>query len=157
MRRSSLFHGPVLVFLILSLGFQTVAFGQDRPIMDFDNYGNLCWEDEVAVLNSFASKLLADKTLIAYVVIYAGRQSCPGEAKYRGERAKKYLVKKGVEAKRVVVMDGGYRIELTWYVHMLPKDGPPYEPDLTLDQSDVSVRRRCVDKIFARVLCLDRK
>jgi hypothetical protein len=148
MRRARVFQRLVLVLMILGLGMQTVA--QDQPIRDYDNYGNIRWADEMMVLNRFAKNLLADKSMIGYFVVYAGLQSCPGEAKYRGERAKRYLIKQGVERKRLVVLDAGYKEEVTWFWVMLPKDAAPYEPIPSLYKKSILVRKRCVDKGFAR-------
>ena len=58
----------------------------------FDSYGNISWEDEKAHLDNFAIALQQDQDLIGYIIVYAGRCACVGEAKDRALRAKKYVV-----------------------------------------------------------------
>jgi hypothetical protein len=78
-------------------------------ITPFDEYGNICWEDEQARLDNFAIQIQKDPTLVGYIVVYAGRISCLDESKYRGNRARNHVLKRGVDPKRVIFKDGGYR------------------------------------------------
>lgn len=82
----------------------------------FDSYGDLSWEDEKAHLENFAIALQNDRDSIGYIIVYAGRRSCVGEAKDRALRTKKYLIQtRAIEASRIKMIDGGYREELTSY------------------------------------------
>jgi hypothetical protein len=70
-------------------------------------------------LDAFASYLKENPHFQAYIMSYAGRRTFRGEAKTRGQSAKRYLVKsKGVKPSRITVVDAGYRqhwvVEL-WY------------------------------------------
>ena len=120
-----------------------------------DVYGNLCWENERARLDNFAIRLQNDPKLIGYIVVYAGRISCRDEAKYRGNRARNYVLKLGVDPKRVIFKNGGFQRDLETVLHVQPKTWPDYQvSQFTLSKDEVSIRR-CIDKVFARVLCLN--
>lgn len=124
-------------------------------ITPFDEYGNICWEDEQAHLGNFAIQIQHDPTLVGYIVVYAGRISCRDESKYRGNRARNHVLKRGVDPKRVIFKDGGYRPDIQTVLHLQPKDKPDYETTPKLNKDEVSIRR-CFDKVFAKVLCLDK-
>ena len=61
-------------------------------ITPFDEFGNICWEDEKARLDNFAIQLQQDPALVGYIVVCAGRVSCANEARVRGERKKRWVV-----------------------------------------------------------------
>ena len=122
----------------------------------FDSYGNICVEDERARLDNFAVQLQNQKSDVGYIIVYAGRSSCVDEAKYRGKRAKDWVVKRGVPSERVVVIDGGYRKDVQTVLTLIDKEQPVPLPSSELENSQVSVHK-CVDKVFARVLCLNQK
>ncbi|HSE31241.1 MAG TPA: hypothetical protein VLA93_06660 [Pyrinomonadaceae bacterium] len=124
------------------------------PTTPFDEYGNICWEQEQARLDNFAIQLQHDQELIAYIVVYAGRISCREEATYRGNRARDYVVKRGLDSKRVIFKDGGFRLDLQTVLHLQPRSKPDYEVHPTLSKDKASIKR-CIDKVFAKVLCLN--
>lgn len=98
------------LFLILIFGNQLIA---EQTHMKFDKYGDLSVKEEEKRLNDFVIQLRLSQDWKGYVLVYAGRCSYAGEAMARAERAKRYLVKRGIEASRIVTMDGGYRHEFT--------------------------------------------
>lgn len=116
-------------------------------------YGNVCWEDEKSQLNRLAEILKNDESLVGYIVVYAGQISCPGDAKYRAERARKWVVKRGVKSDRVIAMDGGHRIEVQTVLHLQDKAEPAYKPYPLLNKEAIIIKKRCVDKVFARGIC----
>ena len=72
-------------------------------------YGDLPWAKERRQLDGLAASLGGDPDLIGYIVVYAGRRACAGEAQARALRAKKYLVEKGgVDANRLIWQDAGH-------------------------------------------------
>jgi len=125
------------------------------PVTPFDEYGNICWENEQARLDNFAIQLHNDPELMGYIVVYAGRISCRDEAKYRGNRARNYVVqKRGADPNRVIFKDGGFQPELQTALILRSRSSRDYEIKPTLSKDQVSIKH-CVDKVFAKVLCLN--
>jgi hypothetical protein len=116
-------------------------------------YDNVCWEDEKSQLNLFAQILKNEESSVGYIVVYAGHISCPGEAKYRAERARNWVLKRGIKSDRVIAMNGGHRIEVQTVLHLQDKAEPAYEPYPMLNKEAITIKKRCVDKVFARALC----
>jgi hypothetical protein len=80
----------------------------------FDEFGNISCEDELARLDNLAITLQNDPTLQVHIIIYGGRVGFRNEALARAARMKSYLVQsRGLEADRVMTVDGGYRNELS--------------------------------------------
>ena len=151
--RTLLIIGALLLFLIGASSAQDPRDDLRHPW----EYGNVCWKDEQGPLDHFAEILKNSPELVGYIVVYAGRISCPGEAKYRAERAKKWVVKQGVNADRVIAVDGGYMVEVETVLHLQSKKDPSYEPSSMLNKDAVSIsRRHCVDKVFELKLCPNR-
>lgn len=125
-----------------------------HPNSPFDSYGNICWEDEQARLDNFAIALQNAPTVTGEIIVFAGKQSCSGEARYRGNRARNWILKRRLDPKRVVVIEAGFHEEVTTYLIVRPKGSDPYDLRPTLSKKEVSIKR-CVDKVFARVVCLD--
>lgn len=136
------------IVLVALVGFAGI---NDECVVDqwFDSYGDLSWEDEKAHLDNFAIALHNDPDSLGYVIVYAGRRSCFGEAKSRALRAKNYLVQtRAVAASRIKSIDGGYREELTVILQPAPRGAPEIAVSPTLKPSEVKIRhckpsRRC--------------
>jgi hypothetical protein len=80
----------------------------------FDEFGNINCEDEAARLDNLAITLMNDPTLQVHIVMYGGRVSPRNQALARAARMKSYLVHtRGIEQGRVIIIDGGYRNELS--------------------------------------------
>ena len=94
----------------------------------FDNYSEISWADETGRLDNFAFHLQRQATTTGYVIVYTARQAPTGEAQSKAERIKTYLVdKRGIEAQRIVTIDGGRRKQ--WHVELfaIPRNAPaPY-------------------------------
>jgi hypothetical protein len=141
------------IAILLSILWVYSVPAQHTP---FDSYGNICVEVERARLDNFAVQLQNQKSYVGYIIVYAGQSSCVDEAKYRGKRAKDCVVKRGVPSERVVVIDGGYREEVQTVLTLTDKERPVPLPSSELEKSQVSIHK-CVDKVFARVLCPNQK
>ena len=127
------------------------------PNSPFDHYSNICWEDEQARLDSFAITLSNYPTATGQIVVYAGRLACRDEAKYRGTRAKDYVIKRaGLDPRRVEFKDGGFAREVDTYLIVKPKGASDYDVPESLSKDKVSIKR-CFDKVFAKVMCLNRR
>ena len=128
------------------------------PNSPFDEYGNICWENEKARLDNFAIALQNQPTATGEIMVYAGKFSCPDEAKYRGHRVRDYLMKKrGVPSQQIVVKDGGFQEEVNIVLIVVPKGASPWQYRTGIPKEKVSIKRRCSDKVFARVLCLNER
>ena len=103
-----------------------------------DEYGNLKFADEQALLDNLAIELLNGPEGVGYIVGFGGRRSRRGEAARRIARAKRYLVKvRGVPAERIVTIDGGYRNNLAVELRVRPKEMRPPQPFPTVDPKEV--------------------
>jgi hypothetical protein len=130
------------------------VFAPDSP---FDTYGDICFEDEKARLDNFAIALQQNPNWIGLVVVYAGSQSCAGEARYRANRAKKWVIGRGIEPDRIIVRDAGYEDDVATTLLLWPKDKPAYEGlSGRLARSEVKIFRHCRSKIFRSRKCPNR-
>lgn len=107
-----------------------------------DEYGNIRFNDEKARLDNFAVELQNDPTAQAYLVCYGGRVGRAGEAQARCDRAKNDLVtRKGIDASRIVTVDGGYREDLTVELWVVPSGAQPPTASPNVDPSEVRTTR----------------
>jgi hypothetical protein len=82
------------------------------PLAELDIYGDIPFTEEKARLDMLASELRDKPDLRGYIIVYAGKRACAGEADARARSAKSYLVnERGIKANRIVAADGGYREE----------------------------------------------
>lgn len=94
-----------------------------RPARKFDEYGNIRFNDEKARLDNFAVQLQQDPTATGYVIGYG---SCDAEGQTRANRAKDYLVNtRGIDAGRIMVVDGGCLPELQVQLWIAPQGATP--------------------------------
>lgn len=107
-----------------------------------DEYGNIKFNDEKARLDNYAIELQNDPTAQGYLVCYGGRTGRTGEAQRRCDRAKNYLVStRGIDASRIVTVDGGFREELTVELWIVPSGANPPQSTPTVDPSEVRPAR----------------
>jgi hypothetical protein len=118
----------------------------------FDEYGDICWEDEKARLDNFAIQLQRDSDVVGYITVYAGRTSCTNEARTRGERKKRWVLARGVDASRVILRDGGYMDQPSTILQPLRK-GMEYPMRSGLETAEVTIIRACKGKVFHRAKC----
>jgi hypothetical protein len=136
--------GICLVFglAVLSENITATCSASERP-QKFDEFGDVTCEDELARLDNFTHGVLAIPESQAYIIVYGGRRGRGNEAKARAARMKFYLVKiRGMKAKRIVTLDGGFREELSsefWIVG--PGHSAPL-PTPTIAPKDVRLRGR---------------
>jgi hypothetical protein len=105
----------------------------------FDQYGNIPFKDEKERLANFALQLQSEPELYGYIIAYGGRVSYEGQARERAERARTYLTSNSnLLSDRIVIIDGGYREDLTVELWILPPDTPP-TPSPTVRPEDVQI------------------
>ncbi|MGB8507046.1 MAG: hypothetical protein WCD76_01445, partial [Pyrinomonadaceae bacterium] len=116
----------------------TVNFPQIVSARKIDEYGNVKFNDEKARLDNYAIELQNDPTAQGYVIAYGGRRGRTGEAQARADRAKDYLVNtRGIDASRIVTLDGGYREDLTVELWLVPTGATTPTASPTVDPSEV--------------------
>jgi hypothetical protein len=94
-----------------------IAVGAQPPTK-FDEYGNIRFNDEKARLDNYAIQLQNQPGAQGYIIAFG---SCAGEAQARADRAKDYLVNtRGIDAGRIVTMDGGCRSDLSVELWIVP-------------------------------------
>ena len=117
-----------------------VCCAQEQP-RKFDEFGNVTCEDELARLDNFTNELLNDANAQGYLIVYGGRRGRRNEAKARAARMKFYLVRnRGLDAKRIITLDGGYREELTTELWVMRRGGSAPAPTPSVNPGDVKHR-----------------
>jgi hypothetical protein len=92
----------------------------------FDEFGDIARNDEKARLDSFAVRLQEDQTAQGYIIVYGARKGRAGNALRRGEQQRAYLVStRGIDASRIVVLDGGTREQLRTVLWIVPAGATP--------------------------------
>ena len=108
----------------------------------FDEYGNIRFNDEKARLDNYAIPLQNDPGAQGYIIAYGGRRGVAGEAQARADRAKNYLVNtRGIDAGRLVTVDGGYREDLTVELWIVPTGATAPTATPNVDASEVQIVR----------------
>jgi hypothetical protein len=110
----------------------------------FDTYGNIAFEDAKARLDNFAIQLEAIKSedlkAKGYIIVYAGRRSYAGEAQFRADCAKNYLVKvRNIDAESLIAVDGGFREDFTVELYLFPGDVYPPLLEPTISPKKVEI------------------
>ncbi|MEK6284305.1 MAG: hypothetical protein AABO57_01025 [Acidobacteriota bacterium] len=91
-----------------------------------DEYGKLKPKDEDERLDKLMIELSLDTTAQSYIIAYGGRASRAGDAQKTANKAKAYLVsKRGLDAARVVIVDGGLREEPAIELWIVPSSAQP--------------------------------
>jgi hypothetical protein len=123
------------------------------PYQFFDEYGNICWGDEMARLDNFAIELQHDPNLIGIIIVYDGNLSCRDEAIARAIRARKYVVEsRGVEWNRVIWRYSGHEEYLTTILQPIPRGAPELKVGAWLSLNEVNVIN-CRAKMYRRRQC----
>jgi hypothetical protein len=133
------------------------AYTAVRPnyIRKFDQYGDICCEDEKARLDNFAVALQNAPDAVGYIIFYGGRRhSYPycysrrrrlprrGEASARASRIKPYLVNaRGIDSKQIVLINGGYQESWTADLWIVPKGATAPEPTPTVKPEEIRFRK----------------
>jgi hypothetical protein len=108
------------------------SFTVNQPTVSrkFDEYGDIRFNDEKARLDNYAIQLQNEPGATGYIVVYAARTGPAGQAQARADRAKDYLVNtRGIDAARIMTIDGGCREELTVELWITPQGATPPTAD----------------------------
>ncbi|HSE32112.1 MAG TPA: hypothetical protein VLA93_11120 [Pyrinomonadaceae bacterium] len=96
-----LLHNQMLLVVFLLLFTPASQDPNNQQIADprqFDEWGDMVFSEEKARLDNVAIHWKEQPQSIIYLIVYAGKKSCVGEATARGLRAKKYLIKHNVQS-----------------------------------------------------------
>ncbi len=108
------------------------------PTRKLDEYGDISWNDERARLDNFTIELQSSPTAEGYMTCYGGRVGRAGEAMRRCRRAKNYVSGyRGIDAARLVTVDGGYREDLTVELWVVPPGATPPSVTPTVNPREV--------------------
>jgi hypothetical protein len=103
-------------------------------------YGAVPLTVERSHLDRLADELRKDTTAQGYILSYAGRRSRAGEASWRGERAKRYLIRSGgFDPRMIVVIDAGYRDTRATELYIVPSGVTPPLASPTVDPGEVKI------------------
>ena len=138
----------VFFVLVFVLSATTVSGQHPRKFDEIPAF--FPWSDVMARLDNVATNFQREPTnIVLYIIAYAGRQACLGQADDLNLRAKKYLVRRGVASTRVILIDGGYLEKTMLDVWMLPSDVYPPQAEPNIDRKLVRVRN-CGKRSSAR-------
>jgi hypothetical protein len=88
-----------------------------------NTYGELVFDVEKTRLAGLAAALRKEPDAQGYIIVYGGHCSADTQAQERAERAKDWLINQhGIDASRIVTIDGGYRDTLTTEIFIGPLD-----------------------------------
>lgn len=94
----------------------------------FDQYGDIKFEDEKARLDNFAIQLFNQPGSSGQILMYTGQRTFKGEAAYRLDRARSYLVNfRGIDSGRIVTLDCGFYPDLSTSLMIVPSGAEPME------------------------------
>jgi len=97
----------------------------------FDSYANLPTDDEAARLDAFYEALRNQSQVRGVLIGYNQTTVAPGIFLRRLYGDRRYLVEmRGLDADRVVVVEGGYREKFTIELWLVPNESPPPTPTL---------------------------
>ena len=135
MTQAKVLHTFVLLVLLGPPTGGSSSVKADEPWLSHYS-GSISWEMEMAHLDNFSIQIMNEPSLIGYILVYSGEDSCRGEAQARALRMKNYMMEvRGVPWNKVMWRDGGrYRGKGLEIFHLgIPKDKLhgtmfPYEP-----------------------------
>ena len=145
----------IVVTIMIFLAFSEIVYSETRPIQIFDSFGDVCCDAEKARLDNFAIALEHQPDSTGYIIFYGGTHykypSCSskrealtqrGQSQARVARLKPYLVNlRGIDARHIVVIDGGYRETWTAELWIVPKGANPPTPTPTLKPREIRYRK----------------
>jgi hypothetical protein len=110
---------------------------------EFDECNNCTFDDQKARLDNLAVELQNDPTTRAHIIAYGGRMSPLGQVEKLMSRARDYLInQRGIDASRLVVVNGGFREEDSVELWLVPSGAQAPRPTPTVQASEIKGRKR---------------
>ena len=114
---------------------QTLESRPFYPGIAFDEYGNLSFNREKPRLDNLAFYLKQNEpTLLGYYIVYRSRGMQSVDVERRSKRAKDYMVKQGIDAKRIVTMMAGCKEDFEIVLYAIPTSMAPPLPEANCDK-----------------------
>src|SRR5215510_2901778 len=95
------------------------------PWVKFDEYSEISDKAQQQRVKNFVFQLRATRGSVAVIVASGGAKSCPDEAKQRAARVRQLLLRSGIDAHSIRVVDAGYEKQWTIALFLGPRDAPP--------------------------------
>jgi hypothetical protein len=142
----------VLVFAIITsalIANTSLVASAPVPTSAFDRYGAITWDDEMARLDNFAIQLQNVPNSTGFIVMVDADGGCPGEAKVRAVRAKRYIVEhRGVPWNRVAWRVDGYSTDVRTTLWIVPTGVSAPEPYLDANSGkDGPLTKKCQTRL----------
>jgi hypothetical protein len=110
---------------------------------EFDECVSCTFDDQKARLDNLAVELQNDPTTRAYIIAYGGRMSPVGQVEKLMSRARNYIVtQRGIDASRLVVVNGGFREEDNVELWVVPSGASAPQPTPTVQAGEIKRSRR---------------
>jgi hypothetical protein len=106
---------------------------------EFDECNSCSLDDQKARLDNLAVELQNDPSTRAYILAYGGRMSPLGQVEKLMSRSRDYLItQRGIDASRIVVVNGGFREEDSVELWLVPSGAAAPKPTPTVQAGDVN-------------------
>lgn len=117
----------IILFAIFVIPWIVPAQVTTKPeARKFDEFGDIQVSDLKARLDNFAIRLQQEPTTKGFMIVYVSRRDLPGLSMRLAGRAKDYLVNsRGIQADRLVMVDGGVTDCLTQEFWIVPPGATP--------------------------------
>ena len=110
---------------------------------EFDECNACTFDDQKARLDNLAVELQNDPSTRGYILAYGGRMSPIGQVEKLMSRARDYLVtQRGIDASRLVVVNGGFREEDNVELWIVPSGAAAPQPTPTVQAGEVNPGRK---------------
>jgi hypothetical protein len=110
---------------------------------EYDECNNCTFDDQKARLDNLAVELQNDPSTRAHIIAYGGRMSPLGQVEKLMSRARDYLVtQRGIDASRLVVVNGGFREEDSVELWLVPSGAPAPRPTPTVQAGEIKARKK---------------
>jgi hypothetical protein len=128
--------------MLLITSSVSYASAKARKFLVYGMDGANC-ETEMAHLDNYAIALLNERQTKAYVIAYGGRRgTARSEMQVRRSRIKRYLVNnRGIDKKRISVVDGGFRESLSIELWIVPDGSEIPKTEPTVSAKEVKYRK----------------
>jgi hypothetical protein len=105
----------------------------------FDECKGCTFDDQKARLDNFGVELQNDPSRRGYIIAYGGRMSPVGQVNKLMSRARDYIVtQRGIDASRLVVVNGGFREQDSVELWIVPSGAAPPVPTPTVQAGEVN-------------------